>query len=258
MNLDAAASTGHLAILHNPRYPRRPIVAHAGQLQFVSRLKAAFPGFFASARTLEIGSLDINGSVRQLFDGGAYIGLDIAAGPGVDVVCEGQNYRAPDGSFDTVISCEAMEHNPYWKETSVNMVRLCRPGGLVVLTCATTVRTEHGTTRTNPADSPLTVGLGWNYYRNLTARDFTRALPLHVDLAPMAFISNWAARDLYLIGFKRGAEPPAGAARKIADLRRHYLWANIRHAVTSHYLPLRTAIAILGEERYTSWRFGSR
>ena len=43
-------------------------------------------GFFRSGRTLEVGSLDINGSIRGLFEGGVYIGLDVALGPGVDVL----------------------------------------------------------------------------------------------------------------------------------------------------------------------------
>jgi len=66
-------------------------VAHLEQFEFIATLKAAFPGFFTAARTLEIGSLDINGSVRQFFDGGSYIGLDVAPGHGVDIVCPGQD-----------------------------------------------------------------------------------------------------------------------------------------------------------------------
>ena len=180
-------------------------MAHLEQFQFIAAVKAAFPGFFSAARTLEIGSLDINGSVRRLFDGGTYIGLDVAPGRGVDIVCKGQDFHAPDNSFDTVISCEAMEHNPEWKPTMVNMIRLCRPGGLVVMTCATTGRKEHGTTRSSPDDSPLTIRLGWEYYRNLTERDFRDALALEHDLEIVAFFANWASRDIYMVGFKRGS-----------------------------------------------------
>ena len=46
----------------------------------------------------------------------------------------------PTASFDVVISCECFEHNPYWRETFLNMTRVLRPGGLFVLTCATTGR----------------------------------------------------------------------------------------------------------------------
>jgi len=229
-------------------------MAHAAQLEFVSRLKATFPDFFSNASVLDIGSLDINGSVRQFFQGGVYTGIDVAAGPGVDLVCQGQDFDAPDGSFDTVISCEAMEHNPFWKETFANMIRLCRPGGLVIATCATTGRMEHGTTRTTADASPLSVGIGWEYYRNLTASDFTRVLDLGASLEPFAFFSNWVARDLYFVGIRRSDRAPPHAASALAALRRHYRFQNLRHAFRSDYLVARLLIALLGEERYAFGR----
>ena len=232
-------------------------MAHLEQFQFIATVKAAFPGFFSAARTLEIGSLDINGSVRRLFDGGTYIGLDVAPGRGVDIVCKGQDFHAPDNSFDTVISCEAMEHNPEWKPTMVNMIRLCRPGGLVVMTCATTGRKEHGTTRTSPDDSPLTIGLGWEYYQNLTERDFRNALALEHNLEIVAFFANWASRDIYMVGFKRGSPPPANAAEQIRAIRRHYRRANRLHAFTSGYVVMRALVAVFGETGHAvfdGWR----
>ncbi len=223
-------------------------MAHPEQLAFVAAVRLAFPGFFNAGRALEVGSLDINGSIRGFFDGNAYIGIDVAAGPGVDTVCQGQDYDAPDDSFDTVISCEVMEHNPFWAETIRNMIRVCRPGGLVVMTCATTGRPEHGTTRSEAADSPLTIDLGWEYYRNLTEQDIRQALPLHDLLRPVAFFSNLVSHDLYLIGFKRGGPAPVDAKRKIAALRRHYRRVNLR--VLMQDLKKRLLIRLVGEERY--------
>ena len=228
-------------------------MAHAQQLEFVRTLKTAFPSYFTSSRTLEIGSLDITGTIRGFFDGGTYVGLDVAPGRGVDIVCQGQDYSVPDGSFDTVISCEAMEHNPHWKETMDNMVRVCRPGGLVVMTCATVGRREHGTTRTTPGDSPLSIGLGWEYYKNLTKRDFIQALPLQSHLAPLAFLTNWVSNDLYMAGFKRGSAgnaPPADAAQVLKTMNNDYRRINLRHASRSHYVLKRLLISLLGEEQY--------
>lgn len=178
-------------------------MAHPSQRDFIDLVSRGLPGFFRGARVLEVGSLNINGTVRDFFVDCDYIGLDIAPGRDVDVVCQGQNYQAPDDSFDHVISCEAMEHNPYWKETFNNMVRLCRPGGLVTMTCATIGRLEHGTTRTSPVDSPLTVGEGWDYYRNLTGRDFLRSCGLRSAFSAYRIWSNWSTFDLFLIGIKR-------------------------------------------------------
>lgn len=184
-------------------------MAHRSQLGFVRLLSDSLGEYFHNRRVLEVGSLDVNGSVRSAFHDCDYVGLDVAEGKGVDVVCEGQKYDAPDNSFDVVISCEAMEHNPYWAETFRNMIRICRPDGLVVMTCATTGRPEHGTTRTDPSLSPPTVDLGWNYYRNLREKDFRRAIDPTPTLAAHRFWVNWNHYDLLFAGIK-GAELPSG------------------------------------------------
>jgi SAM-dependent methyltransferase len=207
-------------------------MAHPSQLDFVARVKARFPERFAGRRVLEVGSLDINGSVRSFFEHCDYVGIDVAAGPGVDLVCQGQDYDGPDDAFDTVISCEVMEHNPHWADTLRNMVRVCRPGGLIVMTCATLGRKEHGTARTTPGASPLTVGLGWNYYRNLTARDFRRARA--TQGATCVFGSDWTSYDLYMVGIKGAAA--AGELEKLLAIRDEYRaahrssWKSIRRA----------------------------
>jgi SAM-dependent methyltransferase len=180
-------------------------MAHVPQLKFVGLLSSNIAPLFRNVRVLEIGSLDINGSVRTLFQACDYLGLDLADGPGVDLVCEGQKYEGPDGSFDVVISCEAMEHNPYWVDTFKNMIRLCRPGGLVVMTCATTGRPEHGTERSSPEASPLTVHLGWNYYRNLRETDFASTIDLALYFERYRFWTNWNHYDLLFVGVRCGA-----------------------------------------------------
>lgn len=140
---------------------------------FVQNLKNTFPQFFNNCNVLEIGSCNVNGTIRQYFNNCNYVGVDVGAGPCVDVVCSGHEYNAPDSSFDLVISTECFEHNPHWFETFVNMIRLCRSDGMVAFTCAGRNRPEHGTTRCIPTASPLTHELGWgDYYRNLTEYDF--------------------------------------------------------------------------------------
>ena len=177
-------------------------MAHTAQLAFVSILVNSFPTHFSNSNVLEIGSLDINGSVRSLFHNCNYTGLDVAAGRGVDVICQGQQYNAPDGSFDVVISCEAMEHNPHWVGTFQNMIRLCRPGGLVIMTCATVGRPEHGTTRKEPKSSPLTVALKWNYYKNLKARDFRQVVSLEESFVWSHFWTRFQSYDLLFAGVR--------------------------------------------------------
>lgn len=178
-------------------------MSHPQQLQFVEAFAQTMPEYFRDVNTLEVGSLDINGSIRRFFSGGRYTGIDIAAGPGVDVVSQGQEFNAPSDHFDTVLSCEVMEHNPHWQQTMLNMFRMCRPGGLVIMTCATIGRPEHGTSRTTPADSPLTVDAGWDYYLNLSVRDVKRSLPLEKVFSDFRLWVNWESFDLYFAGLKR-------------------------------------------------------
>lgn len=173
-------------------------MAHGAQRVFFEEVKREFPEFFSSQRVLEVGSLNINGTVRDFFDNCAYTGVDVAAGPDVDVVMQGQDLTYPDNSFDVSVSAECFEHNPHWRETFVNMARMTRTGGLVAFTCAAEGRPEHGTARSDVGSSPLTVGLGWDYYRNLGEADFDES-----DLAAFssyAFFDNRVNLDLYFVG----------------------------------------------------------
>lgn len=178
-------------------------MAHDQQRRYVEKLKKKAPDFFKEQKVLEVGSLNINGTVRDFFERCSYVGIDVGPGDGVDVVCEGQNYNAPDNTYDTVCSLECFEHNPYWIETFTNMIRVCRPGGLVFFTCATEGRAEHGTSRTNPVDSPLTVDLGWDYYKNLSESDFRENIALGDYFDQFAFEVNTESHDLYFWGVKK-------------------------------------------------------
>lgn len=147
-------------------------MAHSTQQDFILYVKNKYSNYFENSKVLEIGSLDINGSMRSFFSECDYLGIDVGEGPGVDLVSQGQEYDALDESFDICASGECFEHNPYWAETFCNMVRMCKSGGLVLFTCATIGRKEHGTSRSDSGSSPLTVGIGWDYYRNLDEQDF--------------------------------------------------------------------------------------
>jgi SAM-dependent methyltransferase len=64
-------------------------------------------------KIIEIGSLDVNGSYRPLFDSPhwTYTGLDLDAGKNVDIVADDPyNYPLESNSFDVVISGSTLEH----------------------------------------------------------------------------------------------------------------------------------------------------
>jgi SAM-dependent methyltransferase len=191
-------------------------MAHADQFDFIGLIKKHFPASFQGGSVLEIGSLDINGSVRSFFEAANYTGVDVAAGPGVDEVCQGQLVGYPSGVFDVGISCECMEHNPFWVETVSNIFRMTKPGGLVIISCATTGRAEHGTTRTSGSDSPLSISIGWEYYRNVSISEFKRSFNLHYWCEDYLLLPNWHNCDLYFVGVKK----PSTNAGLIAPLRK--------------------------------------
>ena len=159
---------------------------------------------WSERHVLEIGAADVNGSIRPFFSGARYTGVDLAEGPGVDLVASGHDVALDDDSVDLTISCECFEHNPKWRDTFVNMHRMTKPGGVVVVTCASRGRLEHGTTRTTPLESPGTTSIGWDYYRNLNREDFERLLDLAAMFESHAFFRNVVSKDLYFVGRKRG------------------------------------------------------
>ena len=182
-------------------------MSHPQQQRFVREVAALLR---PQGPLLEIGSLDVNGSLRDLIDVPAsdWTGLDLSDGPGVDVVASGHDF-GEDESYATVVSSECLEHDPGWDRTLRNAVRVLRPGGLLLLTCATTGRHEHGTARTSPGYSPGTTAVGWDHYRNLTAADVLGVLgdDVVVDLCA----TNHESFDLYVVAHKRPAGPaPAG------------------------------------------------
>lgn len=177
-------------------------MAHFEQTQWIEKLRQNFGYYFVHKKVLEIGSLDINGSIRRLFIECDFTGVDLAEGNGVDVVCLGHEFNMPECTYDTVASTECFEHNPYWFETFCNMYRLCKNSGLVFFTCATKGRKEHGTARTDFNSSPFTVEKGWDYYQNLTENDFRQRLDLDKMFNYYGFEVNDSYHDLYFWGIK--------------------------------------------------------
>lgn len=173
-------------------------MAHVQQFKFVESVKDKFSEYFINKKILEVGSLDINGSIRRYFENCDYIGVDLGPGKGVDLISKGEDLNFPDLIFDVAVSCECFEHNEYWKETFLNMIRMTRNNGLIFFSCATIGRKEHGTRRTNPSSSPFT----GDYYRNLVEEDF-RSLDLDKFFTEHKFSVDHSHHDLFFYGIKR-------------------------------------------------------
>lgn len=179
-------------------------MAHPNQLQFIEKVSQHLANDYTDKHILEVGSYDVNGSVRSYFKKSSYVGVDLTEGAGVDIVCEGNKLDHPDETYDLTLSCECFEHNPYWAETFLNMYRMTKAGGIVAFTCATTGRLEHGTTRTSPTQSPGTQTVGWEYYLNLTEKDFKKLVNINSLFESHFFLTNKHSHDLYFVGMKMG------------------------------------------------------
>lgn len=91
-------------------------------------------------RVLEIGSLNINGSVREYFIGSIdYIGIDSVKGLGVDKVLNSHNILREWGanSFNTVLCLEMLEHDDKPWITIENIKEVLKKGGFLIISTPT-------------------------------------------------------------------------------------------------------------------------
>lgn len=180
-------------------------MSHPEQLKFVELTSKFFNlNNDPSLKVLEVGSYIVNGTVRPFFYGSQYIGVDLMPGPGVDIVLNGKEINLPDETFDVAISCECFEHNPHWVESFQIMDKKIKKCGILIVSCASRGRLEHGTNRTHPESSPGSQSLGWDYYKNLTKKDFFNNLSLDDIFSSYIFVYNGTSKDLYFVGLKLG------------------------------------------------------
>lgn len=95
-------------------------------------------------RVIEVGSRNINGSIRPVFEphAKAYIGVDVAEGSGVDVVADACTWR-PDAPADLVVCMEVLEHCELAPMLIMSMFGMLRPGGILIITAAGPARAPH-------------------------------------------------------------------------------------------------------------------
>jgi len=90
------------------------------------------------ASVLEVGSYDVNGSVRPYVERlhpRRYLGVDAEMGPSVDRVvdCEKLTIEVA-GKWDVVISTEMLEHVRDWQTCMEQLALIVKPGGLLLIT----------------------------------------------------------------------------------------------------------------------------
>lgn len=179
---------------------------HKEAIDFLQFIKNNFPTFFENKKVLDVGAGDINGNNRSLFIDCEYEGNDLIKAPNVTIVSKTSALEFDDQTFDTIISSECFEHDPEYKESLQNIIRMLKPGGLFAFTCASTGRPEHGTMRTSINHSYATIGNinGWkDHYKNLTFDDIKDSIDLSVFKQHACYYSD-RNNDLYFWGIKTG------------------------------------------------------
>lgn len=146
---------------------------HDEARNFTLFVKKMLPDYFKDNCVLDVGSGDINGNNRFLFENCIYIGNDVIKAPNVTIVSKTKDLPFNNEYFNTIVSTECFEHDPEYKESFLKIYEMLKPDGLFLFTCASTGRAEHGTRRTSPNDSYGTIGNVddmIDYYKNLTKK----------------------------------------------------------------------------------------
>lgn len=181
-------------------------MAHQEQKDYFISIKKNKPEYFLNKKVLDIGSLDINGNNKNLFENCEYIGLDIAEGKNVDVVSLAHEYKSPDESFDVIISNDCFEHDMFYEKTFKNIIRMLKPNGLFLFTCKTTGSKEHGTLNSDGGfSSPLTIKYPeWaNYYKNITEDDVRKTINIDDTFKAYEFSVLDITKDIRFWGVKK-------------------------------------------------------
>jgi len=174
-------------------------MAHNDQIKFCNEVKTKFPEKFFRIRALDCGSLDINGCNKPLFAHCGYTGIDLAEGKNINYVSKTHEYPGSDEHFDTIISTEMLEHDRYWQLSLRSMYRMLKPGGLLLITCASEKRHEHGTNKFHPHTSPFTL----DWYQNRTIADFEAVLEPKRAFTEYVLQNNADGTDVQFWGIKR-------------------------------------------------------
>lgn len=113
---------------------------HPSARAFVQDTLRLYPGPYEFV--LEVGSRDINGGIRDLFEPCVYFGIDLEPGPGVDEVADVTAWQT-DRRFDAVVCCEVLEHAPDPQAVVAACIALLNPHGRLILTAASNPRAPH-------------------------------------------------------------------------------------------------------------------
>jgi SAM-dependent methyltransferase len=152
------------------------------------------------ARILEIGSMDVNGSLRDFAEPSTqYVGVDLEKGPAVDVVVKpGERLPFDDASFDLIMASSAFEHDPRFWETFLEMCRVAQPGGHIYVNAP-----SNGGVHRYPLDC-------WRFYPDagLALMDYAKTSKIPIDLVESfvgkRYQDSWDGWNDFVAIFRKG------------------------------------------------------
>jgi hypothetical protein len=169
---------------------------HDSAMAFLKKARAAN---YYDAPVLEIGSININGSARELWGNlKPYVGIDIVPGAGVDYVVDFRTVTNPSQdyylreSFHTIVCTEVLEHVDPASIIGA-MWRFMHDTCKVVITCAGPSRQTHS------ADGAPQLRFD-EYYKNvdpITLRALLTDPPAHISVLECEVYASDDFGDVY-------------------------------------------------------------
>jgi len=139
---------------------------HQAALEYVAWARDQIP---PPTRVLELGSYNVNGSVRTLWPANVgWHGVDVRPGPGVDEVADARDYNGDEG-FDLVVCTETMEHVSQAGRILKSVSRSLSRGGYLIATMAGEGRAPHSGQDGNPLEEG-----DEEFYHNVTEAQLRR------------------------------------------------------------------------------------
>jgi SAM-dependent methyltransferase len=121
------------------------MLKHAGVMLIINamhdnsyKLMKQFAGKYLDSgrqyNILDVGSMDVNGTYKDIFSNWNYKGCDISEGENVDFIMKYPYVIPADNEYyDVVISGQAFEHMEYFWIMGNEIARVLAPGGLVCI-----------------------------------------------------------------------------------------------------------------------------